>query len=110
MNTKKSYRANRKKNTDTVSESDTNKTEYNRTVRNERAYKNSINKRTNAVIRHGGKCAMCGYDKSIAALDFHHVETRSKTPLQGCSISEYEKCVLICSNCHREHHNGGMEY
>jgi 5-methylcytosine-specific restriction endonuclease McrA len=62
-----------------------------------------------AVIAHGGECARCGYDLCIAALDFHHVEPKSKGEYT-VTKTEAEKCVLLCANCHREHHNGGMEY
>jgi 5-methylcytosine-specific restriction endonuclease McrA len=63
----------------------------------------------------GGKCMLCGYDKCIDALDFHHRDplekdfglsekgmTRSWTKIK----SEVDKCILICANCHREVHAG----
>ena len=64
------------------------------------------------AIFKGGKCAKCGYSACIAALDFHHKNSDNK----GFAISnksgsswktikkEVEKCVLLCSNCHREEH------
>lgn len=60
----------------------------------------------------GGKCIRCGYDKSIWALEFHHKNptdkdftisnygTRSWEKLKN----EIDKCILVCSNCHREIH------
>lgn len=62
----------------------------------------------------GGKCSICGYNKCIAALDFHH-ESGIKEfgiaskgfirSLDRC-IKEAKKCILVCSNCHSEiHHN-----
>ena len=64
-------------------------------------------------IKEGGKCARCGYDKCIQALDFHHKDSNQKD--FGISddkmrlseaVQEVKKCILICSNCHRELHAG----
>lgn len=58
----------------------------------------------------GGKCVLCGYDKCIAALEFHHLD-KSKKEYQISSgnchgweedIKELRKCALVCSNCHKE--------
>lgn len=66
-----------------------------------------------AVDYLGGKCALCGYDRCIGALDIHHLEPLKKEfsiSVDGNTRSwervkrEIEKCVLICSNCHREEH------
>ena len=60
----------------------------------------------------GGKCELCGYDKNISALEFHHVDSTQKD--FGISTthrvwelvkSELDKCMLLCANCHREIHN-----
>lgn len=63
----------------------------------------------------GGLCEVCGYDKCNSALEFHHKDPNEK----DFSISnvkkytfderiknELDKCVLLCSNCHREVHAG----
>jgi hypothetical protein len=59
----------------------------------------------------GGKCLGCGYNRTHKALEFHHVDpTRKEFGLaqQGLSrswercVREAEKCVLVCSNCHKE--------
>lgn len=75
------------------------------------------NKKYVAVNAHGGKCAVCGYNKNVAALDFHHVNPNDKEyqrTINGNMISmglkEANKCVLLCANCHREHHHGGIKY
>ncbi len=60
----------------------------------------------------GGKCQNCGYNKCIAALEFHHLDPNKKefSPhrLKGQTLEtalvELEKCVLLCANCHREEH------
>lgn len=60
------------------------------------------------------KCEKCGYNKSPAALDFHHTDPKTKLfsiNHVGCNgkneeeiEKEINKCVVWCSNCHREHH------
>jgi len=59
----------------------------------------------------GGGCALCGYDRCVGALHFHHVDPASKAfhlSEQGVTRSlavaraEAAKCVLLCSNCHAE--------
>jgi len=65
-----------------------------------------------AVEYKGGKCVKCGYDKCIRALDFHHLDPLQKdfTPSQNMNMAwdkiktELDKCILVCSNCHREIH------
>lgn len=71
-----------------------------------------------AVEQFGGKCQRCGYNKSIEALEFHHrEETRKKfSPsyiIKRWSwnrvVRELRKCVLLCSNCHKELHASEKE-
>jgi transposase len=59
----------------------------------------------------GGRCRLCGYDRSVAALQFHHVDRSAKSfglSYRGLTHSierlreEAQKCVLLCSNCHAE--------
>ena len=60
----------------------------------------------------GGKCIKCGYDRCIKALEFHHIDPSQKDftisnanfRLQE-AINESKKCILICSNCHKELHD-----
>jgi predicted transcriptional regulator len=68
-----------------------------------------------AVEYKGGKCVKCGYDKYIGALDFHHLNPDNKEfslgTLKFISLNdkvkkELDKCILVCSNCHREIHGG----
>jgi hypothetical protein len=66
-----------------------------------------------AVDYKGGCCNICGYDKCLAALEFHHIDptTKEKSCYNLMLMSwdrvknEIDKCVLLCSNCHREKHN-----
>ena len=59
-------------------------------------------------------CSICGYNKCIAALEFHHLESEEKdfNISKGYSysfkrlVAELSKCILVCANCHREIHNG----
>ncbi len=64
-----------------------------------------------AVAIKGGKCCRCGYNKCINALEFHHIDPAKKTVsiskltrLDNEAIQELDKCILVCSNCHREIH------
>lgn len=57
-------------------------------------------------------CSVCGYNKCYAALDFHHVDEKKENisimARQSYSWNniqkEIDKCIVICSNCHRELH------
>jgi hypothetical protein len=59
----------------------------------------------------GGKCVVCGYDRCIAALQFHHLDPEEKRfglGSRGLARAidrlriEAAKCVLVCGNCHVE--------
>lgn len=59
----------------------------------------------------GGHCEVCGYDRSLSALDFDHLDPAQKLRGVGEFITlldrdgafrEAEKCQLLCANCHRE--------
>lgn len=61
----------------------------------------------------GGSCELCGYNKSISALTFHHINHLFKSfDLGGTGLSkswdkiqeELDKCQLLCTNCHFELH------
>lgn len=66
-----------------------------------------------AVHYLGGKCEDCGYNKSIAAMEFHHRDPSQKDfSIAGSGVTrsfesmkvELDKCKLLCANCHREEH------
>jgi hypothetical protein len=62
----------------------------------------------------GGCCVLCGYDRCIVALQFHHVDPGLKAfPMSTASgkaldtyREEMRKCVLVCANCHCEIETG----
>ena len=55
-------------------------------------------------------CAKCG-EKRYWVLDYHHLDPVVKERMVGNSGSltslkkEIEKCVVLCSNCHRDFHH-----
>jgi transposase len=63
------------------------------------------------VAEAGGCCVRCGYDRSLAALQFHHLDPTQKEfsvahrgvtrSLEAARV-EARKCVLLCANCHAE--------
>ena len=62
----------------------------------------------------GGKCEICGYNRCISALEFHHLDPNEKdfgiaskgyTRDIETNKKEVDKCILVCANCHREIHN-----
>lgn len=66
----------------------------------------------------GSRRSRCGYSANLAALKFHHTEpTRKSFSLDLRALSnrkwpkvlvEARKCILVCSNCHKEIHNPRM--
>ena len=78
------------------------------------AVKRRRNKLKEMAVEYKGSCCnKCGYNKSITALEFHHLdpsekdfgisnkgETRSWERIK----KELDKCVILCANCHREEH------
>lgn len=68
-----------------------------------------------AINYKGNKCMVCGYNRCIQALEFHHIGNSQKDfgiSDKGYTRSwekvkkEIDKCVLLCANCHRELHVG----
>lgn len=67
------------------------------------------------VAEAGGRCAICGYDRCMAALSFHHIDPTQKafqvshngvTRSLARARAEAQKCILLCSNCHMEVETG----
>ena len=66
-----------------------------------------------AVEYKGGCCSKCGYNKSVWALDFHHLNPTEKDFSIGTDGNtrswdevkkELDKCIMVCRNCHAEIH------
>lgn len=63
------------------------------------------------VAEAGGRCRICGYDRSPVALHFHHLDPAGKAfglaslgSSRGIEAMRDEagKCALLCANCHAE--------
>jgi DNA-directed RNA polymerase subunit RPC12/RpoP len=68
-----------------------------------------------AIEYKGGECEICGYKRCVSALEFHHLDPNEKefgVGEKGYTRSietikkELDICILVCSNCHREIHEG----
>ena len=71
-------------------------------------------RRAKLIKMSNGRCHDCGRIFPNAVFDFHHVEAKEFT-LNACSmdrswksiVEEWEKCIMLCANCHRICHNIG---
>lgn len=80
----------------------------------QRVYEFRRNCKKKLVELFGGKCEICGYNKCLRSLEFHHIDPTTKT----FTISKYavvslnrlfeeiKKCILVCGNCHGEIEDG----
>lgn len=68
-----------------------------------------------AVEYKGGKCQTCGYNRCLGALEFHHLDPKTKkfgisakgiTRKWESVKKELDKCIMLCANCHREVYEG----
>lgn len=101
---------------------------------NNNSYKNESNKRKKQVRENAERikninreivsehknlnpCFFCG-ETEHCCLDFHHIDPTQKDKEVSLLISysterlkkEIDKCVVLCSNCHRKHHSGVKGY
>jgi Fe-S-cluster-containing dehydrogenase component len=93
-------------------------------LRHNKDYRQAINKyailrghkiKEKLVSLSGDCCQSCGYNKNYAALQFHHIDPKTKSfALNGTSsrifsweevVKEMAKCLLLCANCHMELHH-----
>lgn len=78
----------------------------NKTIENNQKHKTAL------VGYMGGECYDCGLKDDPKVYDFHHIEPEHKDftiqENRGKSfvklISELDKCVMLCSNCHVKRH------
>lgn len=80
---------------------------------NTQTIKRQQNLKQQALNYKGNKCISCGYNKYPGALEFHHLDPKEKDfSLSHVKLykftdkikEELDKCILLCSNCHREIH------
>jgi len=88
-----------------------------KTCFNKYCVKRLIQKKIDAIIYKGSKCVDCGIDYPkypYVVFDFHHTNPSEKDFDWGKMrlvsktkmFEELDKCILLCSNCHRiKHHN-----
>ncbi len=74
-----------------------------------------LKRKLHLIDLRGGCCEKCGYQENLAALDFHHKDPKEKenqldmrklsNSTMDWILLEFEKCDVLCSNCHREVHS-----
>jgi len=76
-----------------------------------------LQRKVAAIKIKGGRCQICGYNKNLAALCFHHkrdksirLDSRSFANNSAKAVmAELKKCDLLCTNCHLELHNPQLD-
>ena len=84
-----------------------------RRCRNNHVIKNRQDVKLKLIEYKGSKCKICGYNKCIRSLGFHHLDpSKKELKIGGSTLNfnflkqEVDKCILVCSNCHGEIHEG----
>lgn len=83
--------------------------------------KRDFNKNLLLFIKGISSCQMCGYNKCISALDFHHNNRDEKefnisrivinktyktvSDIEQVVLDEMDKCRVLCANCHYSFHH-----
>ena len=77
-------------------------------IKNAKILKNA--KKIKLLNKIGGKCTKCNED-NIFKLTFHHIDNEKDfeySDMKSYRLSiiekEIDKCIILCQNCHREHH------
>ncbi len=95
--------------------SDTQYTSWCRECNNKQTVNRQQKIKIEAVNYKGGCCQNCEFKEYMGALDFHHLDPDKKDfdfASYGSrnsindALSELDKCVLLCANCHRMTHAG----
>lgn len=82
-----------------------------RLCRQEAVSERRRNVKRTLVEEAGGACLLCGYDRYVGALQFHHLDPEAKRfalSIKGHTLGierariEASKCALLCANCHAE--------
>lgn len=78
-----------------------------------------LKRKVELINLRGGKCEKCGYCKNVAGFDFHHRKPEDKkfqldmrhlsNQSMNVILEEFDKCDLLCANCHRETHSPELE-
>lgn len=79
--------------------------------------KRGLDRKLFLVNKLGGKCSVCGYATNLAGLAFHHLGGKEfQLDMRALSnrkldsvLDEFDKCVLLCHNCHAETHNPSLD-
>ena len=71
-----------------------------------------VDRKLRLIEMRGGGCERCGYNRCMEALEFHHSNPSDKCfGINGSTLAsykwerileEFEKCIMLCANCHRE--------
>ena len=80
----------------------------------QKSYDRTKFRNTISEIMGGYCCKICGYNKCLEAIEFHHIEPALKewklsellTHKKETIETELSKGILVCANCHREVHYG----
>lgn len=66
-----------------------------------------------AVVHFGDRCNKCGDSYPVCCYEFHHINgEKDGNPSKYFGLkeermfAELEKCVMLCSNCHKTEHFG----
>lgn len=86
-----------------------------RQCRSERVSKWRQSNKEKLVTEFGGKCVICGYNRCVANMVFHHndptkkefsISSKGRTTAYETLKKEAKKCTLLCCRCHGEVHAG----
>lgn len=83
----------------------------------EKARNKTFQRKQELVHYFGKQCQVCDSSFYQACMDFHHViDNKNEKGVSyyiqssfGAAVKEANKCILVCSNCHRLIHSLGQE-